>query len=538
MEITKRKKSSVRQNFVQPVLHVNRLDGILNGSRKKPRTVSMEKKDYSIYFLVILALTVLAYVGLHTCFNIYYEDDSWTMSNSYNLVNLGVDHDLLFLDQDGAFTGQLFGKLYFTLNGYFLNVVGWSKAHIFLFNSVLIFGVACTWYNILGRLPIISSSISKFVPLVIPLFPPCFFAAHTGRTDAFTLLLMSVGFLFFIRKNYVLAGFIGVLAIESHIMGVVGLFYYLSYFLYNQIYVVPRLTPSAARWGIVNNIIWKTTAGAAAGLVVYAALHYEVFDPNYLYHTISSKTDMVSPVNNYILSYFTDFDWYYHIPEFILLIGTTIIYCRQKLYRDNPFLFILMIVLLCSTFITRRENRNYFIYITPALLIFYFHTYLSIGKLKTFITGLLLILAGYYTTIYVAHNHYKFSEFVSFVKRHATQGDLPIVGMPDVWFAAMDHTFFPIHNERDFNKIELREFYLVETDYLAHRSRVYDQVKSNIYLNNDCRTIADWDTDGGHKAAVCHCKANGKEKVSIEYQPYPGWKKVVRNFIPASIFSK
>ena len=99
-------------------------------------------KDYTsnvigfdkLFFWVVCIITCVAYYTLHTYYNIYYEDDSWTISNAWNMVNLGVDQDLTFLDQEGVFTGQLFGKIYFFISGSFFLILLVGQRRIFSFS--------------------------------------------------------------------------------------------------------------------------------------------------------------------------------------------------------------------------------------------------------------------------------------------------------------------------------------------------------------------------------------------------------------------
>lgn len=484
---------------------------------------------------ILLLITGLAYFFLHTNFNIYYEDDSWTLSNAWNYVILGVDNDLIFLDQEGTFTGQLFGKLYFYLCGTFLTLFGWTKSNAFIFNSSLVMAASFTWYYILKELPF-SKKIAQVLPFFIPLLPPVFFAAHTGRTDAFTFLLMSLGIYLFVKKYYLPAGIVAILAMESHIMGVVTFFYYLSHFISEHLGAKTFKSKEEFK-SVINKtspLIIQSITGVFIGFGIYAALHFQTFNWSFLKEIVVTKADMVSPVNNYILAYFTDFDWIHHIPEFVLLFGTLFIYAKHKIYKQSKYLTVLMVVLLISTLITRRENRNYFIYLVPALLMFYFYTYERLGKSKVFITSLTSICLLYFGSVYYSNHEYKFDQFVNFVRTHTTDSELPVVGMPDVWFAAYDKEYYPIHNDRNFNKIVLDEFYLVETDFLARRSRVYKDVKENIYSNFDCERIAEWDTYNKNKAAICHCKNDGEPNIDIIYKPYPGWKNVIKNFMPSA----
>jgi hypothetical protein len=163
----------------------------------------------------------------------------------------------------------------------------------------------------------------------------------------------------------------------------------------------------------------------------------------------------------------------------------------------------------------------------------YFYTYSSIGKLRPFLVLFVLICTTYYAAVYSKHKDFEFSNFISFIQSNASNEEIPIVGMPDVWFAAMERPFYPIHNERDFNKVNFEEFYFVETDYLSSRSRVYEQVKSNIYANYNFTLISEWQAYGDNKSVLCNCKANGKSKIALEYKPYPGWQHMMSKFMPA-----
>ena len=140
-------------------------------------------------------------------------------------------------------------------------------------------------------------------------------------------------------------------------MGCITLFYYLSYFIYMQKHCLGKSSVSKPYLKLFVNPALMSFIGFFTGALIYFALHHEFFSLGILHKIVSSKTDMVSPVNNYILAYFTDYNWYYHFPEFTLFATTVYIYFKNKLYRDNPLLFILLVVLLISTFITRRNQE-------------------------------------------------------------------------------------------------------------------------------------------------------------------------------------
>lgn len=478
------------------------------------------------YYLPIIIITIGAYTLLHQNLNIYYEDDSWTTSVVYNIFVNDIHKDTVFLDDSAVTQDQLFGILYSYISGSFLSLLGWTKSNVYLLSSIFIFLSSLVWHAIVRQLPVNHIS-QKYLSVLLPIFPPVFFAAHTGRPDGFTFLIMSIGILLFIKNYKLLAGIFLVLAMESHLIGVITGFYYIGYFVYEW-------ERSNFNKSLLTPTFMSTSAGALIGLLIYGVLHINTFSMDALVGLIRTKTDMVSPVNNYILSYFTDFDWYSHIPEFLLLGVSTVVYIKHKLYTHNRFLLILLITLLVSTFITRRENRNYFLFISPVVILFYLETFSQIKRPQLIINSLVAIGLFYFLIMYHKNQSFKFDNFVELI-RTSTEEDLPIVGMPDVWFAAYDRDFIPIHNERNFNNIYLDSFYLIETDYLKDRSRSYSLVQANIHKNYKCQQIRTWHAFDNNNVQICKCKDDSKPNIPLVYKTYPGWQSVVKTYLSASL---
>lgn len=63
--------------------------------------------------------------------------------------------------------------------------------------------------------------------------------ANKGRYEAFCFLLKSAATLFTVRKIYLLSAFIGIKAIESHPMAVIGLAYQIKKHLYTYFFETP-----------------------------------------------------------------------------------------------------------------------------------------------------------------------------------------------------------------------------------------------------------------------------------------------------------
>jgi len=467
----------------------------------------------------VIVLLILAYGMVHTSFNIYFVDDSWTLSNTWNYTYHGSNEDLIFVESDAPGRPQFFSKTYHYIGGQIYNYWGWSKSNAFILNSIFIGFAALVWWFILKRLPF-SKTVAQLFVIFLPLCRPCFHAAHTARPDAFTFLLVSLVFLQFIHRRYILAGLLLIMAIETHIMGVIGVFYLLAYSLYKRDILFFDLNH-------FGKMSLQFSIGILLGLVYYWCLHWEVFSLETLTLLITSKRDMNSPVNNYILAYFSDFDWASHFWEFILLSISFFFYFKNKLYRTNNFLAILLIVLVLSTLITRRENRTYFIFIFPAFLLMIFYTFEQIKQLPLFLKALCLTLMVYFGGLYYGNGWYRFDDLSEQISKSLVKKNLPVLGVADVWFAAKDRTFYPI-THRDFNQIELQHFYLVETNHLAERHRDYPYLMNYFLQNYNCVCIKEIPVFKGEKINCYECQIPENFQPNFTKQVYPGWKTMLK----------
>ncbi len=474
-----------------------------------------------------ILLLVLAYSMLHTNFNIYFIDDSWTISNVWNFSQLGSNEDLVFLESNDLGRKQYFSTTYYFICGLFLNLFGWTKSSAFLLNSIFIFLSSIVWWFILKRLPFSKKIMWPFV-LFLPLFRPFFSAAHTGRADALTFLIVSFLFLQFIQRRYFLAGLLLVVAIETHIMGVIGAFYLLAYFIYKRedlLFDFEHFCEMSLHFLV----------GLGFGFIYYYVLHWEVFSLETMMALITSKQDMSSPLNNYILAYFTDMDWASHVWELILFLVGFFFYFKNKLYRKNKFLAILLLVLVISTLITRRENRAYFIYVAPAFLLMLFYTFEQIHRLPIFIKVLSTTFAIYFASLFYMHRTYDFDHLSHQIEHSLVKQNLPVVGISDIWFAAKERSFHPFNSHRDFNQVNLENFYLVETNYLALHDQLYNHYIKYFFEHCDCLMVQSLPALDQNPLNIYECKKRVASKFNFVKPAYPGWKAVLKKHL-ASIF--
>jgi hypothetical protein len=473
--------------------------------------------------LLTLALALTAYYLLQENYNVYYVDDTWTISNAWNFVNLGVAKDLVFIEPDGQGFRQYFGLTYSFLAGHFLNLFGWTKSGISLMNTGFVLATAVTWWFILKNLPF-SKPVRLMTVLFLPLMPPFFFAAHAGRADAMVVFLLSLQFLAFIRGRYFMAALLTGIATESHIMGAVGVFYMLAYAVYKKEELL------FDKKNFLKMSGWMAAGFAAAG-AYYMSLHWSSFNLQELEALVGGKRDMSSPLNNYILTYFTDFDWYRHLWELGLLGVATVLYIKKGFFRENRFLLIFLLALVVSTFITRRENSNYFVYIFPVFLLMYFFVFEQMGRLRQFSAALLAVLAVYFSVIYFNNRNYRFDEITQKIRAAMPDENLPVIGMPDVWFAAKDRDFVPIHHTRDFDRLKLKKFYLVETDYLAIRSRGYREVMHFFEEHAERRLLGTIEAGPERTIRIYACESEPGVRPQFVKQEYPGWQAIAKEYL-------
>lgn len=503
----------------------------INQTNQKTTTLALPLEDdfsnkIDILFWIPLILGAFAYFLLSVNYNIFYGDDAWTISNVWNITQLGIAQDLVFIEPDGEGYYQYFGISYSYVMGNMLDLLGWTKTNVFVVNSIFIWLAAFTWWRIIQHLPF-SKSIANLMLVFIPLFPPFFFAAHVGRPDAFVVLIIAIQLLMFIRKRYFLAALLTGVTLETHVMGVVGLFFMLAYFIYEH----KDLLLDGQHF---KSIFFRFSIGGIAAIGFYISLHYDHFSFTELSAMVQNKKDMVSPVNNYILAYFIDFDWMSHVWEFALMITAGTLFIKKGLHKKNRFLTILLLVLIISTLITRRENRNYLVYIFPAFMLLYFYTFEQMGKLKTFTKGLTIMLGLYFATFYFLNNDYDFERMTMEVEATIQDENVPVLGIADFWFAAKEKEFIPIHFYRDLGGLDMEEFYFIQSDFLGDRIRIYDDIKSYYLKNYDSELVNTIVVRDGDELKIWKCSKNGREIPTMEAQHIPSWKEDVRKYFKES----
>ena len=165
-------------------------------------------------------------------------------------------------------------------------------------------------------------------------------------------------------------------------------------------------------------------------------------------------------------TYFVQTRWYLHLWEFVLIVISFYIYFKNKLHKKLPLIWILLAGLFVASLILARPNRNYMIYFFPAFQMLIFYSFEQIGKLESLAKVLVLLFIIQYGLRYYQYYGFDSREIMSKVEQNIPDKNLPVVGIPDNWFPAREHQFYPIYGDfKDFPKDKLNDFYLIRNDY-------------------------------------------------------------------------
>lgn len=450
-------------------------------------------------FATALSLTVLIYYFLHLKYWIYYVDDSWTLTYVYAYMIHGLDMDLVFRPETSDRVFLYFGKTYHFLYGNIFNFAGWTKSNALIISTVFIFLNAFLWYVITGILGF--SKQLRFVnAFAILLFPAFFSSANMARPDTMTLFFIFLTFFLFLKEFYFLAGFFMFVGFENHIMGAVSFFYLTGYVVYKRNYF---LTDKK----VLFRQLSLFAAGALTGLCYYLLLHIEQFSIEKITKVMSENRTMGYPISNYIVSYFFSSDFHRHLVEFVFVFVSIVIYIRKKFYKDNRFTAIFGLTMIISTFITKRPNHNYMLFIYPGILLAVFYTHEKLGFLKKTASLCLVYFIFHYGLIYGFAYGFDFEKINEKTRSYLTDEERVVVGMPDNWFASMDRTFYPVYpSAKDFTKKEFDKAYFIRNDYLSKHSRNYDEVVKYFENNFEMKMIARFKAYRDYSVVIYECE--------------------------------
>jgi hypothetical protein len=328
--------------------------------------VPLAARKYTPISVSIIAILVVAvHAALFGNYRSYSSiDNPWNLSFSYNYCIKGVETDVSFggtLPFGMGGGTVVFGKLAAMVQCAALAPFNWSLVAA---NALSVTGVVLSMAAIFaflagqgfGRL-----EAATFC-LALAVTEPFVMMGNLSRYEYITFFLAVCSLVLTARRHLFLAGFISVLAIEIHPIGIMAPVYVISYELSRMI--------ETHRFRLEFNRITKMALGGLLGLAVYFILHPHILA---LLAAMSSNPggwDVSSA--HFLNGYFFQQKLYRHLPELAVFAGCLLVHVRRRDYIKWSFPLIASLATLFVGFIIRRGNYYYvpFWYFPSFLLVF------------------------------------------------------------------------------------------------------------------------------------------------------------------------
>ena len=312
----------------------------------------LSRLDWTLIGLYLVA-ALSVYILLHGIYRPENMDDAVFLSFAHNHVVRGIEGDLSF----GASAGSggyggvtFFGKTFTYLYGYLLNFLGWTKGHAHLISAMLVFFSALTWGAILKRLGF-SRRLTVFFGLTLVIVEPFFSAGNQARPDALVFFLASLALLCFVRGWFVAAGFLAVVSMEIHPVGIISFLWATGAGMAMPLSTPPSGRIAGGRMGL------QLALGLVLGTLYYLALHHR----NLVALPGAVAGGNTGGVYSILIEYFFKTKQHRHLPELALFLSCALWFLGKRLYRENKFVPAFILAALVFATIIRRPSFMYMI---------------------------------------------------------------------------------------------------------------------------------------------------------------------------------
>jgi hypothetical protein len=401
-------------------------------------------------FFTVLAFYYLLFGHYKVYNNI---DDAWFLSFAYNHINEGIRFDKVY----GVYHGgtQYFGVIHAFVYGTLLNLIGWSAANAHLISTSFVGLSALLWFKTLLKLEFSKETAFIFVILFL-LLEPVYSTTQNSRPEALNFFLLSLAFYLIVFKYYVVSGFVSLLTVEIHPMGILT-------FVYTGAFVLAYLH---IKRDFKQLLLYA--AGCCLGLAVYVYLHFDYLQT--LLHTLSSERANGS--SNYVLRYYFKTLFYRHIPELLFILAAYIALLKADSNIQKRFILILTLLFLISLMVVNRDNYHYVIYVYPIFILLIAYTFKKIA-----LVYILLLLIPQYAYVVYKYRHYDMNTHLQKIHKIVPEnGNLPVVGYSTYWFVYHASKEFYVSNNPIVSK--LKHYYLIEDALFYQDDKVKVDLKS------------------------------------------------------------
>ncbi len=379
----------------------------------------MDAKQDVFWGVLGFLLLATVYVLLFGNYRLEAIDDAWSLSFDWHFSR-NILSDPVFRFNE---TPVLFQKTRALLYAPLLDVTGWTRGNAHLLALVLTLGGVFVWCGILKHLAWRTKDIAIFAFLAL-LLEPFLGAANLTRPESLCFFFFSSSLLLFIKKCYFTAVLVACLAVETHAMGVISFFYFLSWAL---------ISFSKEDW---KQAVPQGIAAALLGIAYFFWVNGATFDS--LLETIRTGREFSPSFLGTFSQYFIYRAHYRHVPELLILLFLGALFVKNKLFQKHRFLSLALVLAFIGSLIIRRGGYIYVIYYFPVFIMLMIVTAAHYKKqilLAILFVGLLL---PQYSYLWWKQRGFDFETYVAAVQEAVPNDGIPIVGSSNNWFAFME----------------------------------------------------------------------------------------------------
>ncbi|MBN2656113.1 MAG: hypothetical protein JXR86_03575 [Spirochaetales bacterium] len=404
--------------------------------------ISETEKNYRLLHYSLFAAAILIHIFM---FNNYLSDDiddAWSHSFIYSYTEKGYEYDSVF--RTGEVGGvAFFGKTYARVYSAVFNIFGWTKITAHGISSFFVYASIVLWYFIFRKIGLDKKQLA-FLVLLFLIAEPFLSMANKTRSDAFAFFFASLSLYLFMDKRFFFSALTGMIAFETHPMGLSAFIYSFAYFLSTLAYYKDD------KKRLIRDL-FIFISGIALGALYYIFLHYGAFSS-----LGSELSDSITDaVKNYLLYYFLYSTGHRHLVDLIVFLSMFVIFVALKMYKTEKLLIFLLAGAILQSIILPRANHNYAVFAYP---VFLYMAVLVATRLNKAMVILFLFFLLYTPQhiIRIEHNRQPepLSSYSAKLQNLITDENLPVFGGGNEWYAFMERDYFHFMSLNDHPEIE------------------------------------------------------------------------------------
>ena len=395
------------------------------------------KEWFSLKLQILLAALVLAiiYALMIPFYGIHGVDDAWTLSFDYYYLRDGYEFGKV-----GGGNGAVayFGKTHAFIYGLWGELWGWGRLPMRTLSTLLVIMGALLWGTIAWHFTR-NKNFCIAVVILCLLLDAFVSGAVKTRPDALVYMLSALAILLACKRRWFLAGLVISIAIETHLVAIIGFAIVISVWFSEQ---------SRFDGLYIKKYLPRLIAGGMLGIAYYLSLHFEHLRE--VIPFIQNHADGTSFGRSFLYRHFFEARYDRYLPNlFIFIFAYGLFYWKcnkdSQLWR---FLHYATFGIIIADLISGRGNLLYAIHAYPIFVIVLLVAWQRLHKPKSWlIAGFFCLMLPQYAYVYVKYHDFYFPTYISLIEQHAQPNTIHI-GHFAHWFA--------------FNRKQTDSFYAIE----------------------------------------------------------------------------